>query len=212
MLVNGVNVADKLRKSGMSDDQIFDPIFKCMEWSIDYARSRGCNDITEAQNKTVQSLLKGPDDVNDSVTGWQINETAYWEQTFPAGKDVEVVHEYRPLAGTNFYNATQEQSKEACLDQGTQNLVSRRLDDNPVHAIRDVEYILETGRNWKGPIKSFRLILRKQHLDDVVSLCFPGKPKKTSPTTLEFTQTNYEPQDRLIVLFYDFHYDQDQRD
>jgi Domain of unknown function (DUF4424) len=38
--------------------------------------------------------------------------------------------------------------------------------------------------------------------DDMVSLCFLGKPFKTSPTTIEFSQSNFIPQDKLIVFFY----------
>jgi hypothetical protein len=38
--------------------------------------------------------------------------------------------------------------------------------------------------------------------DDIVSLCFPEKPLKTSPKTIEFSQSNLIPQDKLIVFFY----------
>ena len=38
--------------------------------------------------------------------------------------------------------------------------------------------------------------------NDIVSLCFPGKPVRAAPNVLEFHQTNYVAQDRLVVYFY----------
>ena len=38
--------------------------------------------------------------------------------------------------------------------------------------------------------------------DDIVSLCFPGQPRRVSPTVLEFHEVNLVPQDRLVVYFY----------
>ena len=69
--------------------------------------------------------------------------------------------------------------------------------------LRDIEYVLGTGRNWRGPIGDFRLVIRKESPDQIVSLCFPGKPTRTSATTLEFNHTNFVPQDKIVVYFYD---------
>ncbi len=63
-------------------------------------------------------------------------------------------------------------------------------------------YILGTGRNWKGPIGEFKLRLKKNTPEEIVSVCFPGQPEKLSPTLYEFTQRNFVPDDRLVVYFY----------
>ena len=67
---------------------------------------------------------------------------------------------------------------------------------------QDVAYILGTGRNWKGTIGKFILRVKKETPDQLVSLCFPGKPMRVDSTTYEFQQTNFVPQDKLLIYFY----------
>ncbi len=199
-LIDNIDVTARLREIGLSDKQIFDPRFTCIDTALDLQESRDCVLTPKQINAIKDMLMRGHK--------WQIKETAYWEQIFPAQKDVEIVHEYRPFAGLQYSSdGSFHEGDVGCLDQGTLSMIAKKLEDNPGLAIRDVEYILGTGRNWKGPIKNFKLIIKKKDPDEVVTLCFPGKPKRTSPTTLEFVQTNFVPQDRLILLFYDFHYD-----
>jgi hypothetical protein len=66
----------------------------------------------------------------------------------------------------------------------------------------DIEYVLGTGRNWKGPIGKFVLRIEKESRDHFVALCFPGSPKQISPTASEYVETNFVPPDRLVVYFY----------
>lgn len=68
--------------------------------------------------------------------------------------------------------------------------------------LNDVEYVLGTGRNWKGPIADFTLRIEKDSPEQFVSLCFPGRAKRVSPTVLEFSHTDFVPQDKLVVYFY----------
>ena len=69
--------------------------------------------------------------------------------------------------------------------------------------LHDVEYILGTGRNWKGTTGKFTLRIRKDSAEQIVSLCFPGKPRKADAELLEFVQEDFVPQDKLVVYFYD---------
>jgi len=46
------------------------------------------------------------------------------------------------------------------------------------------------------------LRLVKERPDEFVSVCFPGKPDKISPTVYEFYQKDFVPQDTLVVYFY----------
>ena len=101
------------------------------------------------------------------------------------------------------------ESKEACFDQGLHNVIQHRVKSLADHStndvwvwLKEVEYILGTGRNWKGPIADFKLIIKKDSPDQLVSLCFPGKPKRIGDTEIEFAQLNFIPQDKLVVYFY----------
>ena len=201
-LIKNVDVTDKLRKAGLTDEQIFDPLSNCLGRYQIPSNDLTCN-ITDKNLSVIKSLPKdGP---------WQIQETAIWEQRFPAGKEIEVTHEYQPFvsSGANIYGSGEwelkrlkERGTQACLDEQTlKALLRKRAIKVPLYS-QEVEYILGTGRNWSGPIKQFKLIIRKAAPDEIVSLCFPGNATKTSPTTLEFTQTDYVPQDRLVVFFY----------
>lgn len=210
-LINNVDVTDKFRNIGLSDVQIFDPKFTCTGLIEDLNAQAKCK-LTTAQISAIKNMNTGGNG--------QIQETAYWEQTFPAGKKIEVVHEYKPFVGelefgTYDFTNTQvisETGAEACFDNSTLKAIQNKrhkLSDDPDDpntyppvALRQVEYILGTGRNWQGPIKSFKLILKKESPNDIVTLCFPGKPLKTSPTTIEFSQSDFVPQDKLIVFFY----------
>lgn len=211
-LVKGVDVSNKLRKVGLTDKQIYDPTFSCTTQltpffetnesemgSYAFNAEPKCNLSAEQVRKIFVLLGK-------NTTSPTIKETAYWEQTFPANKEIEVVHEYKPFVGDYPYRGVGEEKirKEVCIDQATEKLIKRRIESGGTLTYHDVEYILGTGRNWKGPIKKFKLLINKQSPLDVVSLCFPGRAKKTSPTTLEFEQENYVPQDKLILNFYPF--------
>ena len=72
-------------------------------------------------------------------------------------------------------------------------------------SLSDIEYVLGTGRNWAGSIQDFTLRIKKQTPDQLVSLCFPGTPKRIDPLTLEFNHKDFVPQDKLVVYFYSFH-------
>jgi hypothetical protein len=64
---------------------------------------------------------------------------------------------------------------------------------------RRIDYVLETGANWAGPIKSFRLVVDKGRVDRLVSFCFDNV-KKISPTTFEARAENFVPTRNLKIL------------
>jgi hypothetical protein len=217
-LINNIDMTDKFRKIGLSDNQIFDPEFTCTSFLAEDDFNKSECKLTDEQFAAMRNMRTGGN--------WQIKETVYWEQTFPAGKEIEVVHEYKPYVGDggnnhqnflkNSYEAAKRIFAEVCMDESTFRILSRGTPDFPAKEdgnfsvyFLDVEYVLGTGRNWKGPIKNFKLILKKRAPDDVVSLCFPGKATKTSPITIEFSQTAFVPQDKLVVYFFQRHYERD---
>ena len=63
----------------------------------------------------------------------------------------------------------------------------------------EVDYILSTGANWRGPIKDFRLVVDKGSPDNLVSFCMDGV-KKVSDTRFEVRKQDFEPKGDLNVL------------
>jgi hypothetical protein len=62
-----------------------------------------------------------------------------------------------------------------------------------------LEYVLETGANWSGPIKNFRLVIDKGSSDNLVSFCAQDI-HKISATQFEVRASNFTPTSNLSVL------------
>lgn len=199
-VVGDHDVTAELRELGLSDEQIFSTFH-----------------LTRDQRAALEKLDGGKAGHLD----WKVAETLFWRQSFPAGKEVVVEHAYAPIAGGSFtipYRAGFEDVSDVeklgithgvCLDDATRRAIENRVKAYAAKAVkgvkvdnRDIEYILGTGRNWKGPIGKFTLRIEKKSPDQFISLCFPGKPRKVSPTVYEFIHKDFVPPDRLIVAFY----------
>lgn len=212
--LNKRDITAELRGAGLSDAQIFRTF-----GDMTMQGSR----LPNAQIKQLKQL--GAFDPSSPV--WEVAETAYWQQTFPAQREIAVEHNYQPLAGgsynvfssVNDFTAPERQlpgspdlenpTDRACLNDGGRSAVLKRMTtmfEQGAKAVRvtldDVEYILGTGRNWKGPISDFTLNIVKQSPDQVVSLCFPGKVARVGYLTSRFEHKDFVPPDRLLVYFY----------
>ena len=208
------DITTALREAGLSEAQMFDTFAD--------ATPEG-NKLTAEQSDTLSQLGA----LQDKLPTWQVAETRTWQQHFAAKTSLRIEHEYQPMVGT-VYDAPYQKGfgsftrlpvpnsdnpsaapAEACVDEGTQQAAERRIKKLIKGGakiiwvtLEDVEYVLGTGRNWKGPIGNFTLRLEKQSPDQLVSLCFPGKPKREGNKTLIFQQHDYTPQDKLVVYFY----------
>lgn len=205
------DITDSLKDAGLTDGQIFDTFG-------DMTLENG-----PVLNKSQQSKLEAIGAVKHGAPVWQVAETAYWEQLFPAKKIVEVEHKYKPFVGSIFAVPHQGQyglvgdyvpavwgkrKNEACTNKTIRKAIYKQIKNlldkgkNGIMVYLDhVEYILGTGRNWKGPIEDFTLMIEKESPDQIVSTCFPGTPKHTGKI-IEFSKKNFVPQDKLIVYFY----------
>lgn len=213
-IYNGKDITDKLRKVGFNEEQIFKTFggYDYVPWDevLTWHFSK------EKKSKLISQF--GKDFFGEyGEPRWKVNETFYWDQVFPSGREIEVTHEYQPFVGTENLGkltidhceggtcfATKEGYQyslggEACLDTGALAYLNKAK--GGYVTTRGVEYVLGTGRNWKGPIGDFTLRLIKNSPSQIVSLCFPGKPHKINPTTLEFKHVNFVPQDKLVVYF-----------
>lgn len=219
-MVRGVDVTRELHRAGLSDKQI--QTFAGSHVSEDGERL--IDDLTRRQRKTVEQFKED----KKSGPSWTVASTIVWKQTFPAGKEVVVEHHYAPFVGMSYtlpYQkgrpypdslvyptgaAVPEGTDEACLGTATRKSIDDRIEALATGGapmvyvtLHDVEYMLGTGRNWKGAIGAFTLRVEKDSPDQIVSLCFPWELRKTGHTSYEFTQKDFVPQDKLVVYFYD---------
>ncbi|MDR3496123.1 MAG: DUF4424 family protein [Ancalomicrobiaceae bacterium] len=147
---------------------------------------------------------------------WDVSTTFYWMQTFPAKKQVKVHHSYHPIIGASFLTdssfteASQlgRLTKTYCADATTINgmkkalaTVKQKSPNNAILTEQRLDYVLSTGANWGGAIGTFKLTIDKPAADTIMTLCFPGKLTKLSPTRFTYTATDFVPDQDLSILF-----------
>lgn len=149
---------------------------------------------------------------------WVVKNTYHWLQTFPAGRPLAVEHTYKPIAGGSFFSATgyfsdpkmlDKYYRDYCIDATTRSGLASRLKalqgrdgDNAMMVQWIVDYVLTTGKNWKGPIGAFRLTLDKGKPDNIISFCMDGV-RKTGATTFVVERRNFEPEKDLSVMIFE---------
>jgi hypothetical protein len=144
---------------------------------------------------------------------WTLKTTYYWKQTFPAGKILNVEHQYTPSVGSSA--GTQWGSKEFpsdagyaaqkakyCVDDDFLASVKKHIpagqDYSPMFEQR-IDYILKSGANWKSPIGDFRMTIDKGDPATLVSFCGTGV-KKIGPTQFQVHYTNFTPTQDVAIL------------
>lgn len=145
----------------------------------------------------------------DFYPTWTLKSTYSWEAVFPAGETVEVEHSYVPSVGGTVavtflsppyedYDPATEYKKKYCTDESFVETVRKTLPnpDEPYGAPyfeQWLSYIWSTGGNWAGQIEKFKLTIDKGRPENLVSFCWDGDVKKTSPTTFEMTAEDWWP-------------------
>lgn len=149
----------------------------------------------------------------DATASWSIVTRYHWTQTFPAGAEVKVHHEYvnRPAGGIFYWSEPPEDYQtylvnQYCIDTGTSKALMKALsrtdetgETTAYGTAFNIDYVLRTANSWAGPIGKFRLTLDKGDARNVISLCADGV-KKTGPTTFVIEKANYTPDKDLAVL------------
>lgn len=212
-LLKEIDITNSLRKIGLSNEQIF--------------RTFAFADMELEVSKKQLKQLKKLGAFGVAFPEWVVSETAYWKQIFPAKQEIRVEHSYKPMKGQVFTNVipntplTQSElavssilddsTDRSCLAEGALDAIAKKIDllgkkgaKSVQVYLNDVEYILGTARNWKGPISDFTLDIVKENPDSIVSLCFPGKPVRVDDKTIRFHFNNFIPPDRVWVNFYTF--------
>ena len=145
---------------------------------------------------------------------WSLQTTFYWEQVFPARKELAIEHRYKPSVGDSVMTALAMPSelkerwhadyiRKYCIDTATLGALDRARraarDGNTPYSEERIDYILKTGANWSGPIKDFRLVIDKGEASALLSFCGEGI-KKIGATRFEMRKADFTPEGNLSVL------------
>jgi len=151
------------------------------------------------------------------IGGWKVKTAAVRQQTFPPNVPVAVEHRYRASVGVSFDTIlrkglrqksglapeVQRYKKDYCVSDSflaSLDSLAGGAESNAANLQeRRISYVLSTGANWAGPIKSFRLVVDKQKRDRLVSFC-ANDIKAISPSAVEVRATNFTPDKDLKIL------------
>jgi hypothetical protein len=148
------------------------------------------------------------------LPAYVISTKYFWTQNFPAGRDITVVHEYRPIRGGSVFYLSDDLKKNYCVDAGTEKAIlaaQAKAEQGPMNefgfsinyiGLTFLDYILTTANTWKGPIGKFHLTLDKGSEQSLTSLCLDGI-KKTGKTTFEIEKTNFSPKEDIRIVFFE---------
>jgi len=147
------------------------------------------------------------------MPAWTVRETWYWEQVFPAGRDVVVEHSYQPatggivvaqLADPEHWDSDYAQAaiRRYCVDRRFLDAVRRgaaRAGHGSAYDELRVGYILRTGASWRAPIRDFRLVVDKGDPRNLVSFCGQGV-RRIDDRRFEIRRRNWRPDRDLDIL------------
>jgi len=177
--------------------------------------------IPKLSKVTKEKLLSlGLISAQEEIPTWTVYRTYHWRQRFPAGKVLNVKHEYTPVFGFQPVdpNRIRGELKEACLNEGLEKRLrayrAKKLEaasmysNNYVPVSAEwVKYILTTANTWKTPIKDFELIIeetaRERDREYIgTSVCWDGKVERLDKNHLVARKANFVPTRELIVYFF----------
>jgi Domain of unknown function (DUF4424) len=148
---------------------------------------------------------------------WTLKTSVVRQQAFPPGKPVAVEHRYRTSVGLSFDSVlrqglrqnkaleseVQRYKRNYCIGDDFLQSLDRLAGADEANKAgiveRRISYVLKTGANWAGPIKTFHLVVDKGQPDRIVSFCGDGI-KKISPTAFEMRASNFTPTRDLNIL------------
>lgn len=176
----------------------------------------------ETRDKLINDGLlipTGSNEKGEQIFGPAWSAATYFtrKQVFPAGQAVTVEHRYKTSLGASqdtilrkalrtsdgMAEELDRYRKDYCLPADFFGGLDKLAGGDPANSAglqeRRIDYVLKTGANWAGPIKSFRLIVDKGRVDRLVSFCFDNV-KKISPTAFEARLENFVPTQDLKIL------------
>jgi Domain of unknown function (DUF4424) len=225
-LPDGRDITDAVRAAGGTKLLLQPRVFELTagaDWDLDAPARKQLQDL---------GALTQESDAYDLL--WTTRITFHWMQVFHPGVTV-IEHSYRPILGFQLFAAERDGHPDPdkapwkasgdenlvpayCIDSGTdramrtvyKRLVAKRHDPNDAYfPAYTLGYILQTAKNWHGPIGTFHLTLQGGHINiphalegdaRVLSLCTDLPLRQTAPLHFEATVRNYVPSADLRVL------------
>jgi hypothetical protein len=150
--------------------------------------------------------------------GWVTRTSAVRQQVFPPARTVVVEHQYRPSVGSSadtILRASLRRSsalspevaryrKEYCVTDAFLAELDKRAGDGQANNAklqeRRISYVLKTGANWAGPIRSFKLTIEAGGSDRLVSFCQGRLKASSAGGTPEYTAGDFKPDTDLKIL------------
>ncbi len=137
------------------------------------------------------------------IPKWQYQAVFEWRQSFAPGK-TEVDITYAPLAGaSNDYDAYYPGGSLAgkfCLGEATVTALSAYEAPLAGPEPYTVGYILQTAKNWNGPVGEFHLAIADG--GSLFAFCPPAGLKKASADGRNWVAKDFVPNSDLEVVFY----------
>ena len=145
---------------------------------------------------------------------WTLRSAYWWKAVFAPGRDIHVSHRYKPSVGGTVAVTMLEDGKPQgerfneykaryCIDdsfvKAVQKLPPPGDDGSTLYTEAWISYILTTGNNWGGPIKSFTLTVDKGDPRNLISFCGAGVTK-AGPATFQMKAEDFYPEKDLEIL------------
>jgi len=137
----------------------------------------------------------------------------HWRQTFPPKQTVQISHVYKPVAGyVPIYGDMTKQlisgiwREQYCIDDAAARKINALYDlsrgEKALNIVREVDYILTTGNNWKEAIESFRLRVEAKGRYSYAAFCTPDGKAGLFGKVLEIEYEKFRPKKELNILFF----------
>lgn len=161
----------------------------------------------ERQKLLSENLIEADDSGGHGwVARWALRVKFYWNQEFPAGKNVVLDQTYQPIVGGSYLTTNdggQWSVTPYCGGAPALREIARIMQGFPgskdadiILFERTIDYILTTGNNWSGPIRNFHLTVETDSPDDIVLTCMQGL-KRTAATRYELQRSDFHPREEL---------------
>lgn len=155
----------------------------------------------------------------EGLPRWTLQTTFLREQTFAPQAEVRVSHSYTPVAAASLDSLLPGQAEPPWegYSEHLATLRSRYCPEPEIEAqmqaqlrgetglrgfstffSQEVDYILTTGANWRGPIGHFRLVVESPGSWDFVFLCLPGALREAQ-NRITFEATDFVPVQDISV-------------
>ncbi len=192
--LNNVDVTPQLRKYGLTEAQIaYHPSF-----GVELAY----NPLLPGQEIMLGKLKLWS---REAGPAWTVQPTYVWKQKFPAKQVVKVHYAYRPFVtgGADSWTLQPDFTARFCADKaftGAWNRAKSKAAKDSVDG-NQVHLLLKNGNAWKSGIEDFTLNISKLDTSELLTLCFPGAPRKAQAKTFQFRQANFRPTQDLDIFF-----------